>query len=129
MTNEFRSSCLQNAKFCILDFDTSNVIVFGLTNIAPSVKSPTNNTVTICGYGPKHDGHMTAGQIIAVQCAYDVDAFRYVAVLTQYRSLTICELKVFGTGNSTVYVDPYHMLRISVNILNVIDRERVSGRV
>lgn len=75
--------------------ENMNNFFVGLTDNPPQTFSPSlqTSTYTLCGQWP---GVAPAGRTLPVLCTPGLHPARYVLVLTQRATLTICELQVFG---------------------------------
>jgi hypothetical protein len=69
----------------------------GLMNVVPPTTAELLHAVVDCGNGPSV---AAAGQAMFVQCVDGLPPAKYVVIIGQSSKLEICELEVFGKGDT-----------------------------
>ena len=72
--------------------DRNNHLIFGLTNVSPTVQTPTLDNVKIVGAGPSSVG---MGATVTIPVAATNRPSRYVVVFSTHICLTIASLEVY----------------------------------
>jgi len=71
--------------------------IVGLTNVSPTISTPTLYNYTLCGQYP---GAVPNGTTVSLYCQDNLPPFRYVIVQipTMYNHLVACEIEVLVRG-------------------------------